>query len=83
MATDTVDDIRTEAEEAAQRRAAFIQGLRDCADWLERHPDVRCPRWQNMNVFVDTREEIAAQARAATWEKVYNGEWFYLSRHFG
>lgn len=66
-----------------ERRAAFIQALRDCADFLESHPAVIAPRYNTMNVFVNTREEVAAQAKAASWEKVYNGDWFYLSRAFG
>ena len=67
----------------ATRRAAFIQALRDCAVFLERHPSVHAPRYVNLNVFVNTREDIASHARAATWEKIYNDDWFYLRREFG
>jgi hypothetical protein len=73
----------TEAEKEAHRRTQFIQSLRDCADWLEQHPDVRAPRYVDMNVFVDTLEDVASHARAATWEKIYNGQFFYLRRWFG
>lgn len=69
--------------ETATRRAAFIQSLRDCADFLESHPGVWMPRYVTLNVFVNTYDEVVAHAKAATWEKVYNREWFYLQRSFG
>ena len=69
--------------ETNDRRAAFIQSLRDCADFLDRHPSVNVPRYVNLNVFVNTREEIAAHARVTSWEKVYNDTWFYLRKEFG
>lgn len=65
------------------RRAAFIQSLRDFAAFLEQHPAVKAPRYVNINSFVNTRDEVAAQARAASWEKVWNGDWFYLRKEFG
>lgn len=79
------DDLSVDAGAAveAKRRAAFIQSLRECADWLDRHPGVRAPRYVDMNVFVNTREEVAAHAKAATWEKIYNEAWFYLRHSFG
>lgn len=76
-------ELITDEQREARRRSAFIQSLRDCASWLEAHPGVEAPRYVVMNVFVNTREDVARHARAATWEKVYNGEWFYLRREFG
>ena len=73
----------TPADTLAIRRAAFVQGLRDLAAFIESHPGVTCPKYAVMNAFVNTRDEIVANAKAATWEKVYNGEWFYLHRSFG
>lgn len=70
-------------ERAAARRAAFIQSLRDAAEFLEQHPGVQAPRYILMNVFVDTRDDVAAHARAATWEKEFNGPWFSLRKTFG
>ena len=65
------------------RRTAFIQSLRDLATFLEEHPAVWAPQYVNINAFVNTREEVVAQARAASWEKVWNGDWFYLRKEFG
>lgn len=65
-----------------EHREKFIQALRDCADFLESHPGVAAPRYITINAFVNTREELVAQAKAATWEKSYFGDWFALSRRF-
>jgi hypothetical protein len=75
--------IETPAGRNALRRAALIQGLHDCASFLETHPSVSAGRYHVLNVFVDSKEEIVAHARAATWEKVYNDTWFSLVREFG
>ena len=83
MTTITPDQVSNEADAETLRRAEFIQSLRNCADWLEQHPGVRAPCYQNMNVFVNTRAEVVAHARAATWEKIYNDTWFYLRHEFG
>lgn len=82
MTTSTPNQVSNEAKDAARRRA-FIQSLRDLADFLELHPTVTAPRYNQLNVFVDTREELAEHAKAATWAKVFNGQWFYLSKSFG
>lgn len=83
MTNATTNQVSHELDEATRRRAAFIQSLRDAADFLEQHPGVQAPRYINLSVFVNTRDELAAQARAATWEKAYNYGWFYLRREFG
>lgn len=73
----------SDRQEANDRRAAFIQALRDCADFYERHPAVEAPYSTTFNVFVATREEMSLHARAATWEKDYSDDWFMLRKTFG
>lgn len=68
---------------AAVRRTAFIQGLRDCATFLETHPAVQAPVYVVMNVFARTREDVVAHARVASWQKEYNEGWFNLRKDFG
>lgn len=70
-------------QERTEKRLAFIQGLRDCANFLEQRPTIDVPNYAVMNIFVDTKEAIAAHARAATWEKIYLENWFTLSKKFG
>lgn len=65
-----------------ERRIAFIQGLRDFADFLEAHPSVDMPIYTTITVFAKDREALARQARAAKWEKEYGGDWFNLRRIF-
>ena len=72
----------TEQSEA-MRKQRFIESLRACATFLETHEGVRAPRYITMNIFVDTRDDLALHARAASWEKHYNDIWFYLRREFG
>lgn len=68
----------------SNERAIYIQSLRDCADFLEQHPAVKLPvSCVSFNAFVDTKEELAAQARLTSWEKRWSGEWFSLSKTFG
>ena len=65
-------------------RGQFIQGLRDLADFLDQHPAVPYPPYVQLNVFCQTKDEIAAVARAGGgWAKEYNGPWFYLKKTFG
>ncbi len=71
------------ADTDAARRDAFIAGLRACADFFERHAAVPIPRYNVMNVFVYTKEEIVHAARQCAWEKEYNGPWFMLVKRFG
>jgi hypothetical protein len=61
-----------------EERDEFIHGLRELADFLDAHPTVEVPIYAMLNVFVNTKDELAAHARTATWEKVYNGNWFTL-----
>jgi hypothetical protein len=48
---------KTTADEKA--RAAYIQGLRELADFLEAHPDLPMPFWGvTVNVYAQTKEEF-------------------------
>lgn len=79
-----IDTDREAADRETARRFDFVKALRDLAAFIEEHPGVSCPRYVVMNVFVHTREEIAANARATGgWEKVYGDGWFYLRKSFG
>lgn len=81
--TDILQDTDSTTDAKRVRRDAFIQALRDCADFLDTHPTIAAPMYVVMNVFVNSREEIANHARAASWEKEYNGSWFNLKKEFG
>lgn len=65
-------------------RDLFISGLREMADFFERHPVVETP-YQGfcMNVFLETRSEIEVIARLTSWKKDYSGSWFALRKSFG
>lgn len=71
-------------DEQRDKRAQLTRGLRELADFLDANPDVPvraldCP----INVFGQSRAEMARAARVAGWQKDYNGEWFVLRRWFG
>ena len=71
----------TEQERA--RREHFITGLRNLADFLASHPGIQAPVYVQLNVFVKHREDLAAQARLATFQKIPMGDWFVLRHEFG
>lgn len=57
----------------------FAAGLRAAAEWFEAHPDVPAPCEAAWNVFVDTREEMAAIARQlGSADKNVIGDWYVL-----
>ena len=64
-------------------RVALIHGLRECADFLEQHPIVQVPYSVSLNSFVGTKDELVAQARVTSWEKVYQDQYFFLKKSFG
>lgn len=66
----------------ADRRTAFIQSLRDAADFFVAHPTVPTPKGIQLMTFLYTRAEMVALARVASWRKVYSGDWFYLKKEF-
>ena len=66
------------------KREEFITGLRDAADFLEAHPALETPFGRlAVNVFVDTKEELAEYARTAAWKKGGNDSYFWLKRDIG
>lgn len=71
--------------EALASRAAFIHALRECADFLEQHQSVKVPVGVTtvFNAFVDSKDELAAHARVTSWEKCYQGDYFFLKKSFG
>lgn len=64
-------------------RTRTIQGLRTLADFFEAHPGVPVPWHMQVDVFVETKAELATIARQTTWEKQYRDTWFTLHRDFG
>ena len=65
------------------RREEVIQGLRELADFLERNPTVPTPyAGVTVDVFPRDREELRQVAAAASWEKVYSTNWFWLQKDF-
>lgn len=76
--------------ETDQERAAYIEGLRQVADWLEAHPEVELP-WlgfePKLSIYLvgyAQREPLAAIARAmGSFEKIANGDdYFQIVRRF-
>lgn len=65
------------------QRVAFINALRDVAHFLETHPAVDVPQYTQFNVWLYTREKMAEQARAASWQKEFSGDYAMLKRQFG
>lgn len=65
---------------AAKRRAAFIQGLRDMADFLEKTPNVTHPSMSILNAYVSTKEDLARNARATSWEKIWDSPSYFSLR---
>lgn len=68
---------------AAKRRAEYVKGLRDLADFFEKNPQLPHPACNTVNIMVNDKEQLAAFAKVGTWEKVYSDTWFMLRRQFG
>ena len=64
------------------KRAAFIQALRDCADFFEAHPSIRTPEGQTLNVWNCTKSELGSVAAISGWRKTYTDSLFYLTKMF-
>jgi hypothetical protein len=77
-----VDDVDSTTNERAAKRTAFISGLQELAGFLAEHPEVPIPYYTTLNVFVGEKADIARAAKAGSWDKIFNGEWFYLRRTF-
>lgn len=77
-ATQMADTIRED-----QKRARFTAALRELATFLDEHPQVPIPYAPTMNMYVSDAKDFAPIARAASWEKGYLDNWFYLRKQFG
>jgi hypothetical protein len=71
------------SDDKLEKRLEFIAGLRRMADFFETHPSVEVPYSETMNVFIDTKEELADIARTSTWEKKQTDNYFWLEKNFG
>ena len=66
------------------RRAAYVSGLRELADFLEAHPELPKPSPCQINAFVTDKPALAMVARTpgVRWEKSISGNYFYLRVSF-
>lgn len=68
----------------SEHQLAYVKGLRDLADYLERHPEIPCRMHEQIDVFVHEKDEMAALARKlAPIEKRYCGNYLMLQKKFG
>ena|SRR5260221_10778410 len=63
------------------KSAAFIEGLREFATFLETHPEIELSS-QTYNVYASSKEELVAMARGTSWRKEYIGDYFVLRKDF-
>ncbi len=72
--------MKTDSEE----RAAYIDGLRQIADFLEQHPNVPEPSSPIINVFVQSKNSFQrAIKKSGPWEKRTDGSYVYCRKCFG
>lgn len=65
------------------KRTEFIAGLRELADFLEKHRAAPLPVGY-LNAFPDDDIDLASIARAiGSAEKDFNGDWLFLNKQFG
>lgn len=65
-------------------REEFIAGLREAADFLEANPALPTQSTPiTINVFVETKAELAAIARTGQWDKSGNDNHFWIKREVG
>ena len=82
MAPPTEAQPTPEQVAASNHRAEMARGLRELADAIEQNDAIPVPYDLTVNTFVETRQEIAAVARAGSWRKVFLEGWFCLDRSF-
>jgi len=65
-------------------RAAYVNGLRQLADFVEAHPELPVPFAGGHNVFVGTKAELATFARlpGVRWDKSVDPNYFYIRHTF-
>ncbi len=81
----TQEQIAKEQTEDAERRSRILAGLREFIAFMESHPGAPLPCLSPLNAFVDTKEELAAAARAIgghIQKQPYDG-WYTLRKDFG
>ena len=62
----------------------FSDDLHELAQWYREHPDAPVPSDMSINLFVDSKDELARIGRMLSpCAKGGNDEWFWLSRRFG
>ena len=68
----------------ASERDMYIAGLRELANFLDRHPDLPVPCAGAHNAFARSTTELAVCARTpgVHWTKGASGLYFYLSVEF-
>ncbi len=72
-------------EKRTDFRTEFIAGMRELADWLEDHPDVKRPSiWTTtINIFAADKEKLIELRRATGLsQKVEAGEFFMFRKEF-
>lgn len=74
-----------EKEIRSAERQKFVQGLRECADFLDQHPDLPIPgSVTSFCCFANSKEELASFARSmGNCEKHAEGNYFWIERKFG
>ena len=66
---------------ATTAREQLIEGLRELADFLAATPQLELSA-QTYNIYVESREELAAIARLSSWRKEFIGDYFILRKTF-
>lgn len=80
----TEEIVAQEKERETERRRACVAGLRELADFIERHEDLPVPYGCNLNVFASDKAELARLARVGgvKWQKASTPDYFYLRAVF-
>jgi hypothetical protein len=64
-------------------RNETISGLRQLADWLEAHPEVPVPTYNQSSVAVEAADLPTIARAMGQAEKTAYGDYFRLSKRFG
>lgn len=77
------DEPQHESETVPNPNQGLIDGMRECADWMEAHPESGYAVSDILlNIFTD---DLATVARAGfgPLKKEIASKWFWLAKHFG
>lgn len=80
MTTQIITETDTDATAVDTTRADIIAGMRELLNFLEAHPEIAVMT-QHYIVYVSA-DELKQMARIGGWQKVYEGQFFTLRRHF-